>query len=141
MGTEQGKGIIKIFEQLVSRRSNLEKIWADAYKYTLPYRGIYFQQKSIMPDNISYMDDASRIYDSTASDSVSLLAASIMSGLTPSSSQWFQFTIPDVKYENLPFNVRIWLEDAAKKLFNLIHNASNYNAVALECLEDMGISG
>lgn len=138
---DRGKVLISIFNQLVGQRKNLEGIWADAYRYTMPYRGIYFQNKTVMPENVSYMDDAAKIYDSTASDSVSLLAASIMSGLTPSSSQWFQFAVPDVKYENLPFNVRVWLEDAAKKLFNLIHNASNYNAVALECLEDIGISG
>jgi hypothetical protein len=135
--------IKKTYDQLVNERRPLEKVWKDAYRYTFPLKGQYLVNYS--EDGISNAvnagADQSSLFDSTASESVSLLAASIMSGLTPNANQWFNFKIPGVKFDDLPFEVRSWIETAAKQLFNLIHNNSNFNAVGIECFEEMAIVG
>jgi len=139
---QKGKQALKVFAQLVNQKQPLERYWTTAYAYTLPHRGQYFQNKGAGTEGIiKAQSDQQVIYDSTAGDAISLLAASIMSGLTPSASQWFQFRIPGVKFDDLQYDARVWLENASKTLFNLIHNSSNYNATALEALEDLAISG
>jgi hypothetical protein len=64
-----------------------------------------------------------------------------MSGITPSASQWFQFRIAGYDMSDLPYDVRVWLNNANKTLFSMIHNASNYNSEVLEALEDMATVG
>lgn len=138
-----GKTYLKTFDSLVNQRKTLETYYKEAYQYTMPHRGQYF----LSNNNDGYTNasnaqkDISKIFDSTAADAVSLLSASIMSGLTPSASQWFQFKINGVSLDNLPYDVKVWLEQASKRLFNLIHNSSNFNAVALEAMQDMAIAG
>lgn len=143
MENKIGASIKKTFAQLVADRQPLEKIWKDAYQYTSPLRGQYFvsQNTDGIRGAVNATTDQSRIFDSTASDAVSLLAASIMSGLTPSASQWFLFRIKGVSFEDLPYEARVWIESAARTLFEMIHNASNFNAVMLESLEELAISG
>lgn len=138
-----GKQITKTYGQLVEERRPLEKLWKDAYKYTFPFKGQYLisQTNDGITNAVNAQSDQSSLFDSTASDSVSLLASSIMSGLTPSAAQWFQFKIPNVKFDDLPYDVRNWIEYASKQLFGLIHNSSNFNAVAIECFEEMAIAG
>lgn len=138
-----GTQIKKTYDQLVDERRPLERIWRDAYRYTSPLKGQYFisQQTDGITNAINAQNDSATLFDSTASESVTLLASSIMSGLTPSAAQWFQFRIPNSKFEDLPYEVRTWMEQASRILFNQIHTSSNFNAVAIECFEEMAIAG
>ena len=138
-----GAAIKKTYQQLVDERTPLERIWKDAYRYTFPLKGQYLisKQTNGITNAVNAQNDLSSLFDSTASESVSLLASSILSGLTPSASQWFQFRIPNMKFDELPSNVRNWMEHAAKVLFSAIHNASNFNAVAIEAFEELAIAG
>lgn len=133
-----GKDIIKIFSQLQQERQTFEHVWQEAYQYTAPLRGRLLLNGDHQQPS-SKLRDHAMILDSTASDSVTLLASSIMSGITPSASQWFSFsTSGNVQ---LPHDAKVWLEKANTKLMELIHNASNYNAEVLEAFEDMAIVG
>lgn len=137
--TNKPSEILKTFSSLKERRNELEQYWRDAYRYTKPHRG----QKFLSRSNDNYhnaQNDLSAIYDSTAIDTVNLLASSIVSALTPSASQWFIFSIPGVDVEDLDFESKDWLQDSSTRLWNLIH-ASNYNATVLEFFEDISISG
>ena len=140
-----GKRIVQEFAQMVSERQPLEKTWQEAFQYTNPMRGQLFGQSGAIVDGVSLYSssktDQAKIFDSTASDAVTLLAASLMSGITPSASQWFQFRIAGYEVSELPYDVRVWLNNANKTLFSMIHNASNYNSEVLESLEDMATCG
>ena len=79
------KEIKQTFDKLVNDRKQLENIWRDAYLYTYPHKGQYFVSNSTdgTLNAVNAQNYQSKIFDSTAADSVSLLASSIMSGLTP----------------------------------------------------------
>lgn len=138
-----GKDLVKCYHGLVQQREVLEKYWKDAYKYTCPYKGQYFINKNT--DGFQNANQARTqqnfIYDSTAPESVNLFASALISGLTPSSSQWFHFRISDVDFSLLSTESRTWIQKAAQTLFNMIHNSSNYNAVTYESFQDCGIAG
>lgn len=142
---EKGNLIVKTFNHLVEERTVLEKNWKDAYTYTNPLRGQLFGSGGSIDGTTirqsAAADQASKIFDSTASDAVSLLAASMMSGITPSASQWFQFRLSGFDYNDLPYDIRVWLDNANKQIFSMIHNSSNYNAEVLEAMEDMATVG
>jgi hypothetical protein len=133
-----GKQIIKIFQQLAQERSELESTWHEAYQFTAPLRGRLLMNGDHNSSSSKLRDNAN-ILDSTASESITLLASSIMSGITPSASQWFTFKT--VGNAPLPHDAKVWLEKANTQLMELIHNSSNYNAEVLEAFEDMAIVG
>lgn len=141
---DRGKQIIKRFDGLKSARQQLEYLWEDAFDYTFPLRGTGFSNDN-SGDAVSNASDARSkkavMFDSTAADSSRLLAASMISGLTPPNSQWFNLVVPPLPYgEELDYEARIWLEKAAKKLHTMIHN-SNYDSEGFEFFLDIIVGG
>lgn len=140
--SNKGQDIKKTFDRLVEDRRTLEPYWRDAFEHTLPHRGIGFINGTT--DNeftaSSVKNYQAKIYDSTAVDSVRRLASSMIAGLTPNSSQWFNLRISNIPEDQVDYETRVWLDKAAKTMFQKIHS-SNYNAVAFEFFEDIGIGG
>ncbi|MHB1231580.1 MAG: portal protein [Burkholderiales bacterium] len=138
----KGESIVRTFNTLVTERGPLELYWRDAFRYSYPIRGEAFINKS--GDGIQRAPAArakqAKLFDSTGTDSVRLLASSLISGLTPASSQWFQLTIPNVPDKLIPKDVKAWLQNASTAIFEAIHS-SNYNAEAYEFFTDIGIGG
>jgi hypothetical protein len=139
---DKGRQITATYKKLVDRRMPLERHWKDAFEYTYPVRGEGFlgMDTDGITRAVSAQAKTATIYDSTSTDSVRLLASSILSGLTPSHSQWFDLQVPNVSESVIPRDAKQWLQDAATTLFNMIHS-SNYNAVAYEFFVDMAIGG
>ena len=129
MKKADGNEIKRVSEQLVVERMPLEVNWRDAYKYTYPLKGQYLNARAGTAEAVANgaAVDQARLMDSVGTESATLLASSIMSGLTPTSSQWFQFRIPGVDQSRLSYESRVWLENASKTLFSMIHNSSNFN--------------
>ncbi|WP_081700277.1 portal protein [Azonexus hydrophilus] len=142
MAHADGKQIQKTFERLVNDRLLLEQYWTEAFEYSYPVRGESFSNKNGDPSSVALTakKKQSKIYDSTATDSVRLLASSLLSGLTPSHSQWFSLDIPNVPDNMIPRDAKQWLQFAAETLFSTIHG-SNYNSEAFELFIDLTIGG
>lgn len=133
---EKGKSIIASYKKLVTDRQTLNSIWHECFKYVYPIRGQGFNSSDIGTAH----KEAAVLFDSTATDSVRLLASSVLSALTPPHQQWFSLTINNVNDEYIPRDAKEWLEDSAELLFKKIH-ASNYDAQALEFFTDEMVGG
>ena len=143
--TDKGQEVLASFKEMQAVRQELETNWKDAYKYTKPHRGQRLLRNAgffdgDLPTVANAKSDQAEIYDSTAIDAVNLLAASIVSALTPASNQWFDFTIPGYPVDVIDLETKEWLSQSGQKLFSLIHT-SNYNGTALEFFQDIAIAG
>lgn len=116
--------ICKRLGELKSGRSVHEVTWRECFDYTYPLRGDGFTESRLTAPQ----GDAKRakILDSTATDSMRMLASAIMSGLTPANSRWFELDV-DMETEE----ERQWFDAAADTLWTNIHQA-NFDAEAYE---------
>lgn len=143
MSNDLGQQKLKTFQAMKTSRVHLDfQYWKPAFETTYPHRGLGFitGDFNAQYDQTTAKNYQARIYDTTAIDSVRLLASSIISGLTPSNSQWFNLQVPNVNNEDLDFDTKVWLDNAAKNLYRYIHS-SNYNAEAYEHFIDISIGG
>lgn len=134
---EKGALIIKNYQKLVSERAPLDNTWYQCFAMSYPYRGQGFLNRDV--DGITQAQTAKKVagdlYDSTATDSLRLLASSVLSSITPSNQQWLSFAIAGVNDDLVPHDGKKWLEAAAETMYKNIH-ASNYDAQALEFFTD-----
>lgn len=139
---DKGRNVLRAFSALEQERQQLNTVWEDAFRYTFPIRGQGFT--NTYSDGGSLVNTAkaqsAEIYDSTAGESARLLASSMISGLTPSNSQWFNLAVPGNLATQVPYPVRSWLENSSDKLHNLIHT-SNYDSEAFEFFLDIVVGG
>lgn len=139
MAADAGQ-ILQRFEKLTSARSTIDQQWRECYDYTMPIRG----QQLRAPGSLmsagetasASRDRQAEIFDSTATDCVRLLASSLMSGLTPANSRWFELKSEGVDDDA----AEVWLDEAADSLWELIHS-TNYDAIGFEGMLDMSIAG
>lgn len=137
---EKGQQVIKAFKRLQAQRSPLDTYWKEAFEYTYPIRGQGFLNGNDDPFTNGAKHDQAKIYDSTGTDSCRLLAASMLGGLTPPTSQWFSLSIPNIPDAHIPMPVREWLQGSSETLFSMIHS-SNYNAQAFDFFIDIAVGG
>lgn len=123
---------IQRFEQMKSERLDLEPHWRQCYRFTFPHRGTRFAGE-VTPNQARFQQ--AELLDSTGSDAANVLAASIVSGMTPANSQWLE-----LKSDTESDNVERWLADVAKKLWRNIH-ASNFDAENFEASIDGVVGG
>lgn len=139
-GDSLGAKIARRAGELKTNRYTVEDVWRQCYDVTYPMRGVDLALKSVSgqgPDiNIGYgKDKRADLLDSTATDSARLLSSANVSGLHPSNARWFGL---DVGTESQA--EQKWLDAAATLLWENIH-ASNFDAVAFECMLDFVIAG
>lgn len=138
----KGKHVIKTYKKLAAKRLPLESLWQEAFDYSYPVRGQEFKSKGADPAAraSAARTQQAKIYDSTSTDAVRLLASSLLAGLTPASMQWFSFDIPGVPDNLIPRDAKMWLQQSADTMFSAIHS-SNYNSEAFELFIDTVIGG
>lgn len=73
----------KRFERLKEARREWEPVWRDCYAHALPLRSGF---------GTTATRSADPLFDGTAPDAVDQLAASLLAGLTPPWSRWFNLT-------------------------------------------------
>jgi hypothetical protein len=122
------------FESARKHRANWEKLWQDCYDFTLPQRGGFTSE--LRPgDNRN-----SRIYDATAMDAADQLAASLLSHLTPSWSQWFGLKPgPDLSPQEAQLLAPV-LEKAGKIIQDHF-DRSNFAVEIHQCYLDLVVGG
>lgn len=135
-----GTELINYYNHLKTARNSINNSWRECYQYTFPIRGTGFNGSSFSSLNPeqsaqSAKAEQARIFDSTAADACTLLAASIVTNLTPANAQWF-----GLETDDMPKAVNDWLEEAAKKIHRDIH-ASNFDAPAFEKALDVVVAG
>jgi hypothetical protein len=126
---DKASAIVKRLSQQKALREPHESTYRQCFDYSYPLRGDGFQGQVVGATD--GQNKQAKILDSTLTDSCDQLAASVVSGLTPSSSLWF-----GVDVDRSTDLDKKWLGEASKTLFKQIHS-SNFDAEALECMLDM----
>lgn len=110
------------------RQQSVESVWRDCFEYTFPLRGNGLHGEKMTAT--SGQSAQAKLLDSTAADSVNVLASNIMGSLTPANSQWFALDVGQETDEE-----RRWLDEAGELVWENIHMA-NFDAEAFEgCLD------
>ena len=125
------------FTQLKTARAVHESHWRDCYKYGAPERQQSFDGGEVVNTRET---ERAELYDSTASEAVQILVASIMSGVTPSNALWFK-AVPDGMDDpsELTDGER-WLEQVCNFMWRNIH-ASNFDSESPETITDVVVAG
>ncbi len=141
--SEKGKAVVAQFEKLRAIRTPLDREYRECYEYTKPTLGAGFGEGTD-DDGISNAQNTkakqSRLLDSTATDSVRMLASSVLSSLTPPNTLWFDLADGSRLDDDLDQDSKEWLKTAAKRLHTLIHS-SNYDNEAMTFVEHEIIAG
>ncbi|MDP5239922.1 portal protein [Uliginosibacterium sp. 31-16] len=139
---QRATSLIKTYERLVAQRQPLEKHWDDCFRHSYPLRGGFLAKDS---DGYAAAQQAAREtaerLSSVVTDSVRLLASSVLGALTPSNQQWFSLAIPGVASDSIQYDAKQWLETSSKVMFEQVHRVSNYDSVALEFFVDEMVGG
>lgn len=123
--------------QLKSARSTHESHWRDCYRYGAPERQQAFGGGVSGKERETQRAD---LFDSTASEAVQLLVASIMSGVTPSNALWFK-AVPDGMDDVAEMTEgERWLEGVCNFMWRNIH-AANFDSEAPETVTDVTVAG
>lgn len=129
---DTGKQIIQRFQAMKSVRQEFEAHWRECYKFTFPHRGTGFSGVTTPEQARSQQ---AQLLDSTGSEAANVLAASIVSGMTPANSQWLELTT-----NSDSDNVKRWLSQVAEIIWRNIH-ASNFDAETFEASIDGVVGG
>ncbi len=123
------------FKQLVAQRLPNEELWRDVFRYLAPERAVGWYSTPNESAGTNAAAERSRIYDSTAIDSMEIWKSNIASWMTPDNSRWFSLDAGQDDEQSTE-----WMDGAAQFLFEHIHSAG-FSAVAGECYSDMGPAG
>ena len=116
-----------------SRMSSVETTWRDGLELSFPIRAAGLAGGANTVTSASTRQ--SELLDSTAADSAQILAANIMAGMTPANALWYGLDVGNETDEE-----RLWLDEAAKLLWENIH-ASNFDAEGYEGCLDLVCAG
>jgi hypothetical protein len=120
--------------RLKQLRQPHETVWRDCFDHSFPIRGSGLTGGQPM-DAQQAMDRKSRLLHSVATDAARTLAASVVSGATPSSSVWALLTVTGADDGG-----KRWLDEKGKQLHEEIH-AGTFDAAAYECALDLVAAG
>ncbi len=139
--SDKGKAVLHQFKKLKEIRSPLDQEYRDCYDYTYPTLGAGFQDciDGIAEAQSSRAKQA-KLFDSTATNAVRLLASSVLSSITPPNTQWFELASTTFDNEDLAQDAKEWLADSAEFIHTMVH-ASNYDSEAIEFMNHQMIAG
>ena len=112
-----------------STRGTWEDHWQEILDYVMPRKAdiVFTRTKGQKRTEI--------LFDSTAITASNLLAASLQGTLTSPSMQWFYLKVRNEEF-NENREVQLWLEDSAKRMYN-VFNESNFNTEVHEMYLDL----
>lgn len=121
--------LLRRHEQMKQKRQDsVESVWRDCFDLSFPLRGDGLS--GAVRSAIGAQAKQAEMLDSTAADSINVLASNIMGSLTPANSLWFALDVGNETDEE-----RRWLDESADLLWENIHMA-NFDAEAFEgCLD------
>ena len=124
--------IRQTFKLAKAAREKHEDEISEAYKFTRPNRDIWRHRESTT--------DRTKIYDSTAPDSVQNLVSTILNLLIPQNQQWATLSVREDVKEEVASDIKRLLDKANRTVFKTIRD-SNFYISASEALTDAIISG
>jgi hypothetical protein len=116
--------LIKRAAQLKSDRSQHEHIWRECFDFTWPLRSEGFNAD--VTNASGAHNKRAKLLVSDGTDAAGILAAGLMSGLTPSNSRWFELSVEESTDEE-----RNWLSRSSEIIWRKVHNG-NFDAEAFE---------
>jgi len=121
--------IKKRYSEMSSDRGTWEDHWQEILDYVMPRKAdvVFVRVKGDKRTEV--------LFDSTAITANNLLAASLQGTLTSPSLQWFHLKIRDDEI-NQDRDVQLWLEDSAKKMYD-VFNQTNFNTEVHELYLDL----
>lgn len=138
MPDPDAKRLIEDFEGLRGARINFETYWQLLAEHIVPNKADIIVDRMIPGTR-----KMQKIFDATAIHANGLLASGLHSMLTSPVAPWFGLTIKDpaiVPRENLPRQVRLWVEEI-EKLMHAGFNNSNFQSEIHEYYIDLGCFG
>lgn len=135
--------VMKRLAAAKSARTIVEQHWRDCYDLTYPMRGSAMgldnpgsATSGTVDSRVSSgLDRQAQLYDATGTDAVRILASQMVTGTTPSSSQWIELVL-----DNMDDEGRAWLERLAEIVWLNIH-ASGFDPIAYEAMLDTVVAG
>lgn len=124
--------IQQTFKLAKAAREKHEDEISEAYKFTRPNRDIWRNREA--------QTDRTKIYDSTAPDSVQNLVSTILNLLIPQNQQWATLSVREDVKEEVASDLKRLLDKANRTVFKTIRD-SNFYIAASESLTDAIISG
>ena len=125
--------LVKRFQGLKSARGTWESHWQELAKFCLPHKATITTKKT--PGT----KIATTLYDSTAQQSVMVMAAGLQSYMTNPSSKWFELSLSDKELMKSS-EVKAWLKDTEDRIFDCL-NSSNFNEQIHETYIDLSVFG
>ena len=110
----------KRLNSMSSTRGTWEDHWQEILDYVMP------RKADVTFTRTKGEQRTELLFDSTAMTSTTLLAATMQGTLTSPSLQWFHIKIREDEV-NLDRDVQLWLEDSAKRMYDLF-NQTNFNS-------------
>jgi hypothetical protein len=130
---EEAQYILTRFSSLMVEQRLFGILWQEIADYVMP------RKNSIILQRVAGSKRTQRLYDSTATNAVEMLAASIDGTLTPSGMRWF-FLETDIPELNAIQSVRKYLEDFSDRMLSAF-NRSNLAQEEHELYLDLGLFG
>lgn len=117
---ERAIRIISKFNKLDSERATLDTTWEEIASLMMPRKAFITSKSSANPS-----DKESKLFDTTASDSLLTSAAGLMSWTTPKSEPWFSFD-PSLR-QRKNTSVLKWLGECTEIAQEILANSNFYS--------------
>ncbi len=105
--------------------------WRQVAEYVDPNRGRFYGEN----DNKPRKRNRAKVINSTATEVLRVMAAGMMSHMTPKAQPWFRVTTPDPAMAE-QFGVRVWLDDVAARIRDALASSNFYKAMPVVYTED-----
>lgn len=126
------ENLVSRYQSLKATRTDVEEVWRLSERFIMPLRGEFYQGSDYDGKPNWRLRD---IYDGTACDAASSLAANLQGNLVSPSVRWF-----DLRYQREDQNdddeSKEWLESASDKVFYSLQS-SNFNLQVSESFMDL----
>ena len=119
---------------LKTERASWFSHWQEISTRLLPRAGRFFVQ-----DRNKGGKRHNQIYDSTATQALSILAAGMMSGMTSPARPWFRLTTGDDDLDSFQ-PVKIWLDQVTRLMLKIFQGSNTYRALH-SMYEELGSFG
>lgn len=126
--------ILKRHKSLKDERSSWDKHWQEISRNLLPRSGRFQVDERNKGD-----ERFNRIYDSTATRALRILAAGMMSGMTSPARPWFKLDIKDRELSQYQ-PVKLWLDQVTKMMHTCFQRSNTYRALH-HIYEELGAFG
>lgn len=114
-------------------RSNVEMLWNDVEKYSMPLRLGDMFQRIVAENAVDYFRDD--VYDSTAIWALQKMANSMHGSITNPQTKWYgrQYQQPKLNKDN---DATLWVQESTAREWTELYN-SNFDAEVSGCYQDL----